>query len=426
MNNECRNTGYNIQLSLFDSERHITNTSLKNYMSMLTQKYTKNYRTILGYLWLTLWNGHVNSFLQPTPATNGILLKLSPSTVNPATSLELTLRLARDIKHEEYLILPAQKLNGRLTCTLKKDDKPLRTWDMNAILDIPSGHNAYNMKMQITRVIPGQKDLKMCLEGNKIWTKEGVNGHLNVGMSESAEGKCTAEDTILDIRMTGTKSEEQKMQNHVYRDCDEVISSDAVHHQYLPCHLAHDTIRSYKYDIKTTSLPASAKNCMVRIVNYLRNQIVPVYMDVKESTEKLERNQVKMSILFPTEDRSTEIRIKSLEHTYEIFSGLNFDFLQPDTMHYSKIYQNLHILGLMRRCTVNRNSMRLRNEDVPLQMKNEWMMFVGNAAQNPEQAVFIKQVEGTNKIVSFVFFHRVLHNINFVSFTGLKDHVQIP
>jgi len=57
----------------------------------------------------------------------------------------------------------SKKINirGTLDAKAASTNESVRSWDMNVNVDMSQGHTVNNMKLQMTRITPGEKNLKV-------------------------------------------------------------------------------------------------------------------------------------------------------------------------------------------------------------------------------------------------------------------------
>lgn len=65
--------------------------------------------------------------------------------------------------HDKMHILSGKKINirGTLDAKAASTNESVRSWDMNMNIDMSQGHLVNNVKIQVTRVTPGEKKLKV-------------------------------------------------------------------------------------------------------------------------------------------------------------------------------------------------------------------------------------------------------------------------
>lgn len=188
MDEHSLNTGRHYHVVVFDSNQHASNGSFHHRLHLLLNPFTKSCDNLWDYVKLSVFNVHKWLEHSAHPGHYGLYVRVEPSTEYHANHLDLAVRWDHEI-HHNYLYEPAQKLNTRATYSVKNHEKSLKIWDATMVLDLNHGHTVNNLKAHFTRIIPGQKDYKVCVEGGKKWTAEGVSGHLNVAMSQSVDGE---------------------------------------------------------------------------------------------------------------------------------------------------------------------------------------------------------------------------------------------
>jgi len=70
-----------------------------------------------------------------------------------------------DHLHDKMHSFNSKKINirGTLDAKAASTNESVRSWDMNVNVDLSQGHVVNNMKLQMTRVTPGEKNLKVRL-----------------------------------------------------------------------------------------------------------------------------------------------------------------------------------------------------------------------------------------------------------------------
>lgn len=406
MEKDDSNTGLRYQMEVFDYEpslRRVTNGSFLTRLRMLNIAHFKNFRTPLGHMFMTLRNLYSRIILRPIPGMHGLLVKIEPSKQIPATHVDLSLRLNHDIKRDDNLMTPAMTLNGRATYVLKNMEKTIKTWDLTTILEMNTGHTINNLKMQLTRMIPGQKDFKICLEGMKKWTKQGLTGRMNVAMSHSTEAKCSSDETVVDISMTGEESDEQKDEHHVHGDCVYPRTYHVHPDDYtIDCLASFTNIRKYTYIIKTTpvNLPTEFKRTFMLWMDHIKGNYISHYIRVPEHSEEVAENNLKVKVLYPLIDNEVDVEVLGPQEGFR-FESLNLRELRwfgmyPDNLYYSDIYRFMHRIGLTDICMVHKDVLHFgrHHEGISHSLTNDWTLYMGDGKTgNKMFAVYIKKVD---------------------------------
>ncbi|EFA03647.1 hypothetical protein TcasGA2_TC013741 [Tribolium castaneum] len=390
-------TGLQWHVAVYDSDRYVTNGSFQHLLHLFTQSHHRHSETPLSHV-LTSWaNWHQYVLLLPRSGTYGFITRIEPSHQHPVSNIDLSLRLHSEPASEEtHYYAPRIKWSSRVTYAVKNHDTSLKTWDVNAIFDINPGHTVNNLKMIVTRIVPGQNDYKICVDGVKKWTDKGVTGHLNVAMSQTPDGKCVKDDTVIDVTMTGEKSHEQQEGHHKYGTCEYISPYSVPHWHTLECLVDHTTVRRYVYNVKTTNVPSEFKKVFAHWWDHLKGYYVSYYHLEDEHNDHIGDHNLRLDIHYPMEEETVNVHVTTPQHVYSLTGVPTHHWrwvgLSPDSVEYSKSFQYLHDSGWVDHCVVHVDHHRLNQHDVHETVPNDWTLFVGNGAQNPTMGVYIKRV----------------------------------
>ena len=342
-------------------------------------------------------NFHQHIILLPKPGVYGFMGRLEPSHHHAVSNIDLSLRLHSEPTTEDsHYYTPKTKWSTRATYSVKNQEKSLKTWDINTIVDMNPGHTINNLKMHITRIVPGQKDYKICVDGVKKWTQKGVEGHLNVGMSQTSDGKCVKDDTVIDVTMTGRQSQEQLEGHHKYASCEHISPYSLQHKHSLQCLAGHTTARHYVYNVKTTNVPTEFRKWFVHLWDTIKGYYMPYYVFEDEHNENIGDHNLRVDVVYPMQEQEMNIRMTSPQHVYKLI-GVPTHYwkwcgLSPDSMEYSDGFQLAHDLGFVDHCQVELTHYHANHHQVQEPVPTEWTLYVGNVAQNPQKAVYVKRV----------------------------------
>lgn len=332
---------------------------------------------------------------------------MTPSTETPVTHLDLSMRLNQEIQRDEKLFTPKITLNGRATYSVKNVDKALRTWDVNAISEWNSGHTNNNLKVVVTRIVPGQKDYKVCVDSTLKYGIENVTGHINVATSQSTEPKCNTDETMLDITLVGQKTQEQHEDHVVYGVCSYPQNIFLEPDYTLNCIAAHTTLREYIYDVKTMNVPSEFKKTAMHWLDYLKGMYMSHYTHVPEHQEDVGENNLKVKIEYPVVGHQINIEVISHQQAWKLESIHVHDMPllssvgEPESTHVSDWLLFMHSVGLMDVCKIHKDDVHHHHHTETQQVTDDWELYWGDKVQNPYVGVYLKKVEG--KLVCFNF-----------------------
>lgn len=407
MDHHDLNTGHHYKVVVFDSMHHISNGTYKHLMHMFAQPWTKNTDNPISHHILTVLNWHTYLHLMPIEGNYGIMYRTEPSNQYDVSNIDLSVRLNFEHVESDYVYTPATKLNARLTYAVKNKEQSLKTWDMNAVLDLNNGHTVNNLKMQLTRIVPGQKDYKICVDGVKKWTNKGVSGHLNIAMSQSADGKCTKDDSVVDVTMTGEPSEEQLSHEHKYGSCQYPIPYSIPHYHTLHCLVSHTTVRKYMYNVKTTNIPTQFKHYLLKVWDHVKGFYMDHYEHEEQHNEDIGENNFKVDVLYPMQGSEVDMYFSTPQHQYSLTAiptqQLHWWGLMPDSKYYPKQFVYLHKYNVLDHCEIHHDHMHFNQKKMQKEIPSEWTLYAGNADKNPQHAVYVKQLAKEQLVRNTVF-----------------------
>lgn len=402
MNKHDVNTGYNYVISVYDTdpENYVTNGSFTHKLQNILLETPETHTTAFGFL----VNGarHVlgSVLFQPsTVGARGIIIKASPSVEIPVTHIDLSLRANQEVQRDENLFTPKVSFNARATYSVKNVDKATRTWDVNTNVDLNSGHTNNNIKVQVTRIVPGQNDFKMCLDGTVKYGVDNITGHWNLGMGQTTEGKCGAEETVLDVTMVGRKNEEQLRDHHIYGVCSDIPHLFTTDYT-LQCIAAHTTVRDYVYDIKTTNVPSEFKKVALLLVDEVKGAFMPHYTRISEHEEDVKENDLRIKVNVPVIGHQMNVEIISHTEGWKLESvpTLSVPLIEkPKSTHVSTLFSFMHAVGLMDVCEIRQDVVRHHHHTVQKRVPDTWELYWGDKIQNPAVAIYVRKVG--NKLV---------------------------
>lgn len=400
------NTGYHYHIAVYDAEPtlHVTNGSYNAWLRLFGIKYTKNYMTPLDHWILTQINMYSYLMHQPRVGVHGYMAKMAPSTEYPVTHIDISLRLTPEIKRDVNILTPALTVNGRITYAVKNAEKAMKTWDVNSVLEFNSGHTQNNWRMQLTRIIPGQNDFKVCLDATKKYTNVNVIGHMNVAMSHSADNKCTKDETVMDIVMTGTQLKEQMNKHHIYGACSYPRSYFVRPDDHtMSCLSSYTTLRQYIYNIKMNNVQSEFKKMMQEWMDYIKGSYMSHYTFISEHEHDIPEHNMKVKVEYPLVGDMMDVMVMGSQNGFKL-EGIDTKELSwfgayPDNTHYSKMFMFMHAVGLTNVCIVQ-NDVVLDHyhHHWPHHLTTDWTLVIGDDHQKMF-GVFAKKID-EHKMVS--------------------------
>ncbi|KAF2882402.1 hypothetical protein ILUMI_23772 [Ignelater luminosus] len=389
--------GYNYEVTIYDSETPITKGKLQNLFDRLSTPNTKSFSTPIEYMVLLFGNAYTLLILQGDPSTHGLKFKATPIVESLVTQVDLLFEFNVENINQENRYLPGFKLNPYFTYTLKNNEKVLQVYAVNTIIDVNPGHTQRDIKMNLTRTIPGQNDYKIWLESNKRWMSDGVNSKTSIAM-----GQSTNEKTLIDVAMVGKRFEEQKTPYYVYEICGPYSNEEGNDFHSLNCLLEHTSIRDYTYNIKTTNLPPEYKRYSLIILNYLKRWYSIFHQEIAKNSENSVEDDIEVTLQYVSA-HEVSIKVNTLSEIHDFvgipINELTYWLFYPDNTHYSELYLMMHRMGLMHVCTINKShiehSLNQQVYSINHETPTEWTSYV-NGLEGVHNAILLKRIEETN------------------------------
>ncbi|XP_046470654.1 vitellogenin-6-like [Neodiprion pinetum] len=344
VNVDSKDTGLHFSMHQYDCERIIRPGSRFDMVSEIFSKENKNTMDnslLLGVM--TLREYYLYGLINPELGTCGYLAKLEPSIVYPTSVVDMNMRVNFEEATQKTLnLFPGVKmdLRGTLEAKTVSTNVPLCSWSINANAATTQGHVNNQLRIQMTRTIPGQKDLKICIDGHKIYSGSNVDfldrnltikqetiGKLMMNMGEtedSASTMCVRDDASVIINMKGEMSSEQiealkdasingkcqkDIENPVYlyaesfmiprtRDC----LDEAILHSYL---------RKYSYTVQYKNIPEHLKSMIYWMDDVINVNLWPYATQHPAHTEA---GIIKIAAEFPLGDEGMNLDVRTPMH----------------------------------------------------------------------------------------------------------------
>lgn len=232
---DSRDVGLQFSSSIFDCENDIDNAYLKKeWLRSVIYDHKNSWNDIFIHGVLGVRQFIRNIELSPPMGSCGILTKFEPSTIYPTSHVDIIQRNAVEGQIiDEGEIRSAVKrmkvnMRGSIEAFAATTNESSRLWDVNVDLDFSEGHLNDNAKIQLTRVTPGEKTLKICFDGQKSYpvvpadlfkvdtTKEETTSKLLISMAYTDDHKvenvisCPRNETFVSITIKGELTDEQK------------------------------------------------------------------------------------------------------------------------------------------------------------------------------------------------------------------------
>ncbi|GJQ66981.1 hypothetical protein Trydic_g7980 [Trypoxylus dichotomus] len=329
----------------------------------------------------------------------GVVLKMEPSVLNPVTSVDLIMKFVYETTDESYsLYSPAMKIVAKAMYGVKKGDKALKTWDVNAIWELNNMHTENSLKLDVTRRISGQPDYKICVQGTEKYGAKDLTGHLNVMMGQSSDGKCNKDETGILFSFRATQLPEQEQHLNNYEICHLPIMPLIDEIRPYKCYADRSSLRYYTVEVKTVNFPKEFKNTVMNYWRTFLTKYQDYYMHSDDHSQDIKENNFRVQFRYPIAKNTMDMRfITPVEtHKFKALPAKSFERfgIYPDNLYYSNVHHILHTLGLTdlyivdRKDLVNRKGERLVNV-----ISNDWTLLLADAADNTKRGLWVKIVD---------------------------------
>lgn len=384
VNEEMSTLGYKMEAMLIDNERDVSKQMIYNSLLKRWSGKHKNYETLMGRFLLSLWNTMAILKMAPMPGTRGILFRMSPMSDTQITSNEWTIRLSRDAKHEGKILLPAMKMNGKLSYSAKNGETVLKTLDFNTMIDLPSGHDTMKVKAQLTMGSAGEKEMQMCYEAMKTWTNDRAVTNCMFDINKEGEAKCVKGEAMMEGTMISEKSEEQ-MERPKYAECKSPSITEHRLHHYVPCYEAYNSLRKTTMKFKELRpMPKEYKNTMDCIMEMMRD----VSSASRDRMGEMDTIRNRLEIMMP-DNFTLEMMMMDMP-------------IRPANTLFGKMYLMMKHWGLMRHCYVEGKMIKMNNTMLKDEVPKDWLKLVSDTAeQTDSNAVYVKRMDD-DRLVSLI------------------------
>lgn len=208
--------------------------------------------------------------------------------------------------------------------------------------------------------------------------------------------------------MTGTKSEEQNDHSGSYGSCEYAVPYSQEHFHTIDCLKDHTTVRHYKYAVKTTNLPKEFKKHISHIWEYIKGFRMDYYQHEDEHDVEIGDNNAKIDVVYPLSGKDLDMHVYTAQSKVSL-TGISVKHLKwiggnpPDSLIYSKAFENLYKLDLVDYCRVHNDSLHSNHhhsDKVGDIVGKEWKSYIADGPHKIE----LKKDEHDHLVRNFQFF----------------------
>ncbi|KAK0162931.1 hypothetical protein PV327_006658 [Microctonus hyperodae] len=451
---DSRDVGLQFSSSIFDCENDIDNVYLKReWLRSVIYDHKNSWNDVFVYSALGISQYIKNLVLSPPMGSCGILTKFQPSTIYPTSHVDFTHRysvegnIIGDGEAQNELKRTKANIRGSVEAFATPTNESSRLWDINVNLDFSEGHLNDSVKIQLTRVTPGEKTLKFCVDGEKSYPKvptdllkagianEETNFNLFVSMVYTDDKEienvisCPRNESFVNITIKGELTDEQKKSfthDSVEGLCKKDINNPLKKHpsDIIPktTHcidetIRHTTLRKYTAYITHKQVPQSIISGFFEFNDIFDGGVMP---HIKYTNERVEPGNIKVEMEFPMNKHVMNTTIVTPYFSYDMMNvhlavdtypsrlnGFGPDYEKYlwtpllDNTRFSLKFLYDYTDNKMKICNLfPKIAQTLDDGEIPYVVPTEWTLALGNYVKK-NFAIFIKNVD--NKIAMKVF-----------------------
>ncbi|XP_076241157.1 larval-specific very high density lipoprotein [Calliopsis andreniformis] len=278
---DSEDTALLLYSGIYNCEGHITPLPLADFHKIFVMNH--NFMNYKEGMHLLMRIRHVikNNMISSQRASCSNLNKIEPSKNNRASQVDFSLKVNKENDPTKPLhFLQKTRWDIHATMDVKSEMAPqvsMRHWDATANLLMNAGHTRNNLRMTITRTVPHEKNLKICIDAQKTYPEVNwdllnmtcplneTNTKITIVMGKTRD-KCVRDEMDVTITVKGERTEEQSdYEGHgqVEHACNE-----HKHHTHLQTEGKHvpKTSECIKEAIMHTTLRKYTTNVVVKKV----------------------------------------------------------------------------------------------------------------------------------------------------------------
>ncbi|XP_046735153.1 uncharacterized protein LOC124404801 [Diprion similis] len=432
VNVDSKDTGLHFSMHQYDCERIMHPGSRSDAVSEIFRNENRNTMDnslLLGVM--ALREFYLYGLINPELGTCGYLAKLEPSIVYPTSVVDINMRVNIEQAAQKTLnLFPGVKMNFRGTLEAKtvSTNVPLRSWSINANAATTQGHINNQLQIQMTRTTPGQKDLKICIDGHKIYSGSNVDfldrnltikqetiGKLTLNMGEtedSASTMCVRDDASIIITMKGEIPSEEiqtlkdarvngkcqkDIENPVYLYAESFMIPRT--RACLDESILNSYIRKVTYTVQYKNIPESLKSMVYWMDDIINVNLLPY---VTYHPAHTETGIIKITTEVPLGEEIMNLAVRTPIHEKRFTAVPIVDTSKRSAVLDNTRFSHDFLLRLhhnhIKFCTIYPEV--LINTDggiMPFILPSEWTLLTSDTARHMF-SVFVKRIDPVKKM----------------------------
>ncbi|XP_046414764.1 uncharacterized protein LOC124176922 [Neodiprion fabricii] len=425
LNYDSKDTGLSFSVNEYNCERDVAPGYQFKLLTDMLDDSQENFRYDDGiFVLATLREYYLYTLNYPERGMCGYIMKVEPSAVYPTSEFTVSMHFDHDIPISKKLSLfPAEKyrFDATFETTAAITKAPRQTWTVKGQFSSPEGHVNDHLRLHVTRIIPGQKNLKICLDNYNSYPttqidpfdqiqfpKQKSYTNLTLFVGETEDDACV--DDGISVMITG-KAQLSDEQREGYKNAKDygLCQKDVDNPSYLYAEtsiiprtpnclsetIQRTTLRKYIYSISYANISGEFLSGMYLFLDYLRLDSLQ-YLTYDISRKSLP-GHIEVSMEYSMNDKFLNLTI--LNPTYgEIYTGIEEDddegwtYLMENTLFSSSFLDDIREKNL-KFCTIYPDVLLDADGGVhKIVVPGEWTLLTGDHVDHLF-AVFVKSIE---------------------------------
>ncbi|XP_076624582.1 larval-specific very high density lipoprotein [Colletes latitarsis] len=415
-----KDNGLRYYLGIYNCEGHVTPLPIAHWYNAIAfdRSEPMNFQTYVRLL-MRLRQKVKNDMISSQHASCSNLIKVEPSVVYPASQVDCTAKInIRDTPGDKLHALEAIKVDIRSTMDTKGHrNVSIVQWDANVVVHMSPGHELNRMHTELTRTIPGEKNLKICIDGRKDYshidtdplnvTDTNKKTHMKVTIvaGETTENKCVHDQMDVTVNVIGEMSQEQKhhtQHEHIAQVCHDHMNDPDFHTEEMHVPktwecireaVLHSTLRKYTANVELKKVPSF----VAKDTNVMQTLLQAFYIDHMNYTGELTLpGNAKMHLDYSTVTPTVDLVALRSTHSYHIiqlpFGDMVWNKLM-DNVNFPMPMLTQYVDDTSKQCTVySRVRVAFNNSIIREKVSNAWTVLSGH--ESDTENMFKISVQG--------------------------------
>uniref|UniRef100_W4VR27 Putative crossveinless d n=1 Tax=Corethrella appendiculata TaxID=1370023 RepID=W4VR27_9DIPT len=411
--------GLHYYAAVFDAEGP---QYMKHYKSLADFFVNKHFRTIsdvsFSKFFVTTYNWFMLTFFPPEYTSFGFVAYQNPCRVYPAEKAEWVIRVDNEHVDEiepHYYYTPEIVSNARFSYILKGvADEIIEEFTGGVHAKHSKGFLFKDVDFHMTRKIPGEENMNVCVDWIKEYTKDRVYGKFHYYQGYSRDYQCIKNDFSFKIEYDGIVSAEQRNYtyepNYSYKHCHPHYFNVTTYPVSYDCAFDYTTVRDYTYHVGYKHVPDYIYETIKPMWSWF-HEIFPSYYDY-EPHHHVATNGFRVDVKYPIHYDYYPVKdyvVTFPEETY-VFEHVKYNnwfwFFQPDSTYFTQYHRLMKFLGHVDVCSVYPEHKVPEYHEgyyvAEYPKYNEWKLYFADAPKDYHYAVYVEQVKDNQVAVKFV------------------------